>query len=1159
MFSEKYSPKPLCTLVFLCFVTTISFSQQAKTFLYKITGNGLEKPSYLYGTIHLRDSRLFNLQDSLYSYISQCDVFANEVEPDSMTGKIIDFQKRQKEQLTLGEQLDPAALARVKKKYQHLTETPVEKLTVLELLGSSEEYWNRQESSDKMVTFLDMYLMGLARDWGKQIKGLEKIEDQINLFDRLLDGQNPEEVLESAIGRNKLQNELIKAYLNTDMQVISRYVASLPPDLENIFLSDRNKKMLQSMEAIMPGASLFAAVGAAHLPGTQGLIQLLRDKGYTVTPELSPARTHARNYTAKGTGKQDTWVKTSVEKDGYEIWMPGVPSKNMVPDNGAEMYTYVDWQHGEQYLIMHMNSRVPFTRENTDSILGLVLKGVAEKGKQADKPEPITVNDFNGFQMTMLGNDKNFYRTCILQKDNEILMLMMGAPAKLTVSGSKAIRFINSLKSIPRITEPFARLADSLLAFSVSMPGNPVEKELGDESENIRIKQFFSKQGNQEFLTLVSFCKPGFGYQDDSATLNKFTENILNGADTLLYREQGKLDNAYPFTNLTCISKEEKKLQTRMIIRGNRVYMMYYLSGQESFRQEVSDSFFNSFTFLPYKEVNLNRLDLDSFTLVAPDTAYTFASSYGVMDSSVMHFYLKPYSSTFSVISKQVNPLWWGKNDSSFLHQLLIADIEDDAYKMEKLHYTLQAGMPSLDIEYKLPERHQTIKWRYLKAGNRVYQLSYQFEKSASGSYISAMFDSFSVVKKYPPFDVTQQSPQQVFATLDTSGAIGFTSIVEDFDGLPFTRDDLPMLFAQAAVKHAGDTAVYQGLEEAIWRKIEALTDCNDVNLFVSNWKQTDTAVQYQSKLLACLAKLDTRQSLEALKQLYPLMTERKPSTGSIGYALKRNKDVITSFFPAWYSLIQNVHLGPQVVYLHLLAKDSGWIDGDPEGYTSMLMQLGEKIIEYYGQGGEDSYLPYSDDVIVALGKLNTPETNAVLLRMANGFRYDDYLVFDAVKQLLDNGEKPVEPIHVLSAKPEWRSMMYSTLKEMNAIELFPVTYLTQEAMAESYLYEFIEDYSPDTLISIGYRKMKYAGKDYLFYLYKAGFEDEKGMEFYLAVSGPFKTDGKTIELPENISQVAGIVDEVFAKSKIEKQLREFIKGFENEEDLAPLEDVKLK
>jgi uncharacterized protein YbaP (TraB family) len=71
----------LLILLFI-FLANASFSQQTwpSTLLWRISGNGLTKPSFLYGTMHLQDKRLFNFGDSLYQSLEKVEGFALEID-----------------------------------------------------------------------------------------------------------------------------------------------------------------------------------------------------------------------------------------------------------------------------------------------------------------------------------------------------------------------------------------------------------------------------------------------------------------------------------------------------------------------------------------------------------------------------------------------------------------------------------------------------------------------------------------------------------------------------------------------------------------------------------------------------------------------------------------------------------------------------------------------------------------------------------------------------------------------------------------------------------------------------------------------------------------------------------------------------------------------
>jgi uncharacterized protein YbaP (TraB family) len=89
--------------VFIC-LSSLLAQKLPKTLLWRISGNGLKKPSYLYGTMHVYDPRLFNLGDSLLQAISSSEGFANELDLNQITPMIVEIVKQQiRKSLTLKE------------------------------------------------------------------------------------------------------------------------------------------------------------------------------------------------------------------------------------------------------------------------------------------------------------------------------------------------------------------------------------------------------------------------------------------------------------------------------------------------------------------------------------------------------------------------------------------------------------------------------------------------------------------------------------------------------------------------------------------------------------------------------------------------------------------------------------------------------------------------------------------------------------------------------------------------------------------------------------------------------------------------------------------------------------------------------------------------
>ncbi len=191
-FQHKFRPPPqparmrrslIATCLILVTTATTLFSQPLpKTFLWRISGNGLSRPSYLFGTIHLTDPRLFVLGDSLLNAISSSEGFANELDLNQITPMVTEMVRQQithsatVKDLISKKTFDEYAPALAKK-----FNKPAEEITTGDILNEKNKWINEAGKGKKMQTFLDAYLMDLANRQGKWIGGIEDFADQSGL------------------------------------------------------------------------------------------------------------------------------------------------------------------------------------------------------------------------------------------------------------------------------------------------------------------------------------------------------------------------------------------------------------------------------------------------------------------------------------------------------------------------------------------------------------------------------------------------------------------------------------------------------------------------------------------------------------------------------------------------------------------------------------------------------------------------------------------------------------------------------------------------------------------------------------------------------------------------------------------------------------------
>jgi hypothetical protein len=142
----------------------------------------------------------------------------------------------------------------------------------------------------KTTDGMELLIMKELHPYNKPVKGLETVEFQAGLFDSIPYEQQAKDLVnyvDSSEEYKKMTQELAEVYKQQDLDRIDSLSRKGDPGMNNymdLLLYDRNRKWAKMLTGLLPGRSLLVAVGAAHLPGENGVIDLLRRQGYTLTP-----------------------------------------------------------------------------------------------------------------------------------------------------------------------------------------------------------------------------------------------------------------------------------------------------------------------------------------------------------------------------------------------------------------------------------------------------------------------------------------------------------------------------------------------------------------------------------------------------------------------------------------------------------------------------------------------------------------------------------------------------------------------------------------------------------------------------------------------------------------------------------------------------------
>ncbi len=265
-----------------------------KSLLWEVSGNGLTKASYLYGTIHMICKDDASLGDSLIAAIQRSDRVYFEVDMDNlmeMLSALKDFKMRN--DTTLADLLSKEDYEKVKEFMGRKSGLlPFSQLETYKPMLASSLLMESGIGCEESVA-MEQLILEEAKKNKKRVDGLETMSYQASIFDSIPYKLQAEQLLKyvndsgSKSEADKQFEEMIEAYKAQDIEKLGEFVQEDDGGLgnyEDILIYNRNRNWVEKLKKIMPEKSLTVAVGAGHLAGEKGLIKLLRKAGYTVKP-----------------------------------------------------------------------------------------------------------------------------------------------------------------------------------------------------------------------------------------------------------------------------------------------------------------------------------------------------------------------------------------------------------------------------------------------------------------------------------------------------------------------------------------------------------------------------------------------------------------------------------------------------------------------------------------------------------------------------------------------------------------------------------------------------------------------------------------------------------------------------------------------------------
>lgn len=255
-----------------------------RSLLWQVSGMNLKEKSYLFGSMHVRDKRAFQLFEKLKPVIDYCEAFATEFDladadpirtaqystiPDGKTLKDILTTKQYKKLENYLKQELGAPIEMVMRQKPFFISNMVAVATL----------------QNDMDHALDEALYRYAQEVGKSMLGLETFDEQLQILEKIDMDLQVKYLMESIKKGNKQHktiDRLTKYYIQQNIYKLYKKAKKSMEGLEEILINERNHIMVDRFVVIAEKSTLFAVIGAGHLAGDEGVLKLLKKKGYKV-------------------------------------------------------------------------------------------------------------------------------------------------------------------------------------------------------------------------------------------------------------------------------------------------------------------------------------------------------------------------------------------------------------------------------------------------------------------------------------------------------------------------------------------------------------------------------------------------------------------------------------------------------------------------------------------------------------------------------------------------------------------------------------------------------------------------------------------------------------------------------------------------------------
>lgn len=943
------------SLLFACllFISSgIAAQKKYQGLLWEISGNGLKSPSYLYGTMHVSSKLAFNAPDSFYICLGNVQSVALESSPDTWMDEFRSMNLAGMYRYQGAKGFYQGAFAIRGAKRYDVYELLENKNNLMDqilyrFVPGAEDY--------EEETYLDMFIFQAGAKANKPIHSLETFEEVTDLSIKAMTPEKDDDDSKSYRNYypegNPYERYMLiqEAYRRGDLDLLDSLnrEGNPTPHYHHYFIVERNKNMVRRLDSLMHIHTVFTGIGAAHLPGDEGAIELLRALGYKVRA-VSPASSnkgHKLRQKMNEMYRPVPFTKQETADKCLQVYVPGqlyeMPSNN----RGKLEYLSPEPINGGYFAITRLFTYGPLFNHEPDYYMAIFdsLIYMATPG-DITRRETIEHNGYKGYEIASRTskNSYAFYRVFFTPTE---IIIFKGTGTGEYIKRPEPQTFFAKLQIYP-LHSNWSDVSPQFGGASWKMKGLVAKQDYiqGVDQHIDPMYQSYDPVTKSYYL-VMRYNEQDLNYIEEDSFDLAYLGKVFgrNQGYEINSTEQGVSNNSYYIQQTLKPDKKHPDLcesvSQRLFTRGGLYYLL--LTTAKGSDQET---FFNSFRFGAFATENVYEEYVDSSLYYRVQTVTTdeeedmsslYRSIYsndGEKDYGPLGYSFKSHSHTLNQTGEHV--LVEYKKFNNYYH----VDSLELFWKFQKSPFDFVSSQVCIRESYGKKGDDPTLDFVLVDTGsgkgimthmrlhiNTLYTLQTLIDTAAGpGEFATRFFESFEPLDTITGLSVFEEKTDVFFADILGEDSTKRKNAIRSIELMDFTENDAEKLI------HLYDSFPYSETEEqeqkeSIIMVMRTVDDTAVYRFLEEMYNENSFNSEVQFTVLRCLSQNQTQTSFNLIKKLVMNQTPFTENTYKMSFFtnLYDSLELTKPYFPQMISLLSYPEYKSPV--LALLAK--GYIE----------------------------------------------------------------------------------------------------------------------------------------------------------------------------------------------------------------------------------------